>query len=95
MVNARRVGAYLIQQLKRLNRKHRSIQEVRGIGLMVAIEIKTPKKRDKIVQEAFKKGLLLLGCGKSAIRFSPPLCVTKKEVDTAMTLLDKALKKGR
>jgi 4-aminobutyrate aminotransferase len=45
-------------------------------------------RRDAIVQLAFQKGLLLLGCGRNALRFSPPLIVTKAEVDAAMDILD-------
>ena len=99
LVNTRRVGSYLAQQLKKLQKKHSYVSEVRGMGLMLAMEIARsgrsmkpdPKKRDQIIMKAFKQGLLLLGCGESAIRFIPPLCVTKKEVDTAIGILDKAL----
>jgi 4-aminobutyrate aminotransferase len=50
-----------------------------------------PALRDEIVQTAFRQGLLLLGCGESAIRFCPPLCVTAEQVDTALRLLGKVL----
>jgi 4-aminobutyrate aminotransferase len=50
-----------------------------------------PKRRDDIVQRAFRRGLLLLGCGESAIRFCPPLCVTAEQIDTALRLLDEAI----
>ena len=46
-----------------------------------------PVLRDNIVQEAFRRGLLLLGCGESAIRFCPPLCVTAAQVDTVLSIL--------
>jgi 4-aminobutyrate aminotransferase len=47
--------------------------------------------RDAIVQEAFRRGLLLLGCGEAALRFCPPLCITAEQVDTALRILDGVL----
>jgi 4-aminobutyrate aminotransferase len=47
-----------------------------------------PELRDEVVQAAFRRGLLLLGCGEAAVRFCPPLCVTAAQVDTALGLLD-------
>jgi 4-aminobutyrate aminotransferase len=48
-------------------------------------------RRDELVQAAFRRGLLLLGCGEAAIRFCPPLCITAEQVDTALDLLDGVL----
>ncbi len=50
-----------------------------------------PKGRDEIVQTAFRRGLLLLGCGENGIRFCPPLCVSEKQVETCLRLLDEIL----
>ena len=47
--------------------------------------------RNAAVQRAFQRGLLLLGCGESAIRFCPPLCVTAEQVDTCLRVLADAL----
>ncbi len=98
--NAATVGAYLKDQLLALHKKFPLIGDVRGLGLMVAIEIvkdrntkePAPAIRDKLVDESFKRGLLLLGCGDTAIRFSPALVVSKKEVDTAMKILEESLR---
>jgi 4-aminobutyrate aminotransferase len=49
------------------------------------------KLRDRIVENAFRRGLLLLGCGKSTVRISPPLCVTRDEIDEAMEIFDEAI----
>jgi 4-aminobutyrate aminotransferase len=49
-----------------------------------------PARRDALIQTAFKKGLLLLGCGEAAIRFCPPLCVTAAQVESALELLASA-----
>ena len=76
---------------------------MRGLGLMMAVDlvkdrgagIQDPALRDEVVQDAFRKGLLLLGCGESAIRFCPPLCVTAAQVDTALRLLAEVLAERR
>lgn len=95
------VGSYLKGCLSELSREFPLIGDVRGLGLMVGIELvkdrelKTPapKERDKIVELAFEKGLLLLGCGESGIRFCPPLVVSKKEVDIAVKILKDCFRK--
>lgn len=68
------------------------LAEARGVGLMQAIDVlgsggPDPDRRNKLVQAAFEKGLLLLGCGKAAIRFCPSLCVTADEVDECLKIL--------
>ena len=50
-----------------------------------------PAGRDEIVQAAFRRGLLLLGCGEYSLRFCPPLCVTAAQVDTGLQLLNDVL----
>jgi len=97
--NAVQTGGYLLERLHDLQQKFAIIGDVRGKGLMVGIELikapgKTPavKERDAIVQKCFTKGLLLLGCGESGIRFSPPLVITKRQVDTACRILEEALR---
>lgn len=93
--NTTEVGAYLKGSLSELSREFPVIGDVRGLGLMIGMELvkdrelKTPapKERDKIVELAFQRGLLLLGCGESGIRFCPPLVITKKEADIAVKIL--------
>lgn len=97
--NAAEMGAYAFQQLKKLQVKYPCIGEVRGIGLMIGLEFVDPSKgntadpelRDRIVDEAFQKRLLLLGCGESVIRIAPPLCITPAEVDEGIVILDTVL----
>lgn len=94
--NAEETGAYLKDRLTELYKKYLMIGDVRGIGLMVGIEIvkdreaqePAPDIRNQIVDLAFERGLLLLGCGESGIRFSPALVVTQEEVDAAMEILE-------
>jgi 4-aminobutyrate aminotransferase len=95
MANAAARGEQLRQRLLRLKEQHAEIGDVRGVGLLMAMEMVSsrdpytlaPKLRDEIVQAAFHKGLLLLGCGESAVRFCPPLCITAEQVDRAIDIL--------
>jgi len=94
--NSAVVGKYLLQRLEGLALKYPLIGDVRGMGLMAAVELVrdretkelASKERNDIVDLAFQKGLLLLACGESSIRFSPALVVTKKEVDSAIEILE-------
>lgn len=74
------------------------IKEVRGLGLMLAVEIQhdgwpDPDTRDAIIDRAFRRGLLLLPCGASTIRFCPPLCLTASQVEIGLDLFATALKR--
>jgi len=97
--NAEVVGAYLIDGIRALMDKHPLIGDVRGRGLMVGIELVRDRKtkeratseRDALVQACFRRGLLVLGAGRNAIRLSPPLVLTKQQADTALRILDESL----
>jgi 4-aminobutyrate aminotransferase len=99
MQNATEVGNYTMDCLRQIMARHDCIGEVRGIGLMIGVEFvkdretKEPAEmlRDRIVDHAFDRGLLLLGCGKSTIRITPPLNVTRAEVDEALEILEEAI----
>lgn len=97
--NAAVMGEYMKEQLKNLQKKYSCIGDIRGLGLMVGIEFvepdgKKPAKelRDNLIQAAFERGLLLLGAGPSSIRLAPPLIVGKKEIDTALNIIEDCLK---
>jgi 4-aminobutyrate aminotransferase len=92
--NAVSLGDYFLGQLRGLQGKYPSILEVRGIGLMDAAEIDSRERRDQIIRNAFKRGLLLLGCGYKVIRFLPPLDVRQREIDMALEILENALKES-
>jgi 4-aminobutyrate aminotransferase len=103
LANAAARGRQLKDGLLRLRQRHPEVGDVRGLGLMVAMDIVhpgdpaagNPVGRDAVVQEAFRRGLLLLGCGEYAVRFCPPLCVTAAQVDTALEILDGILTAAR
>ena len=91
MANATARGEQLKKGLVQLSRRFPQLGDVRGLGLMVAVDVVKDgnpalldcELRNALVQAAFHQGLLLLGCGEAAIRFCPPLCVTAAQVDTA------------
>jgi len=97
--NAADVGAHLMAGLKALADKHPLIGDVRGRGLMIGIELvrdratkeRATDERDAIVSAAFARGLLLLGAGKNAIRFSPALVLSRAQADTAIAIFDQAM----
>jgi 4-aminobutyrate aminotransferase len=90
--NAAERGEQLRQGLLKLQAQCPQVGEVRGLGLMMAMDLvkdgePDPASRDAMVQTAFQEGLLLLGCGDSAIRFCPPLCISAEQVETALHIL--------
>jgi len=99
MANAATVGAHLMTGLKALMDKHPLIGDVRGRGLMIGVELVRDRKtkeratteRDAVIEAAFRRGLLLLGAGKNAVRFSPPLVLTTAQADTAIGIFSDAL----
>jgi 4-aminobutyrate aminotransferase len=97
--NAAKIGAYLKEKLGALKSRHAAIGDVRGLGLMIGVDFerrdgsRAPDGgfRDQVMQRCFEKGLLLLSCGESTLRFCPPLIVAKGEVDTAVEIFDSVL----
>jgi 4-aminobutyrate aminotransferase len=89
--NAADVGVYLKAGLEKLQRKHDCIVDVRGMGLMLGVEFETPELRDRIESACFERGLIILGAGTSTIRWSPPLILTKENVDVALEIFDQAI----
>jgi 4-aminobutyrate aminotransferase len=99
MANAASIGDYFMAKLRELQARHPVIGEVRGRGLMIGMELVTDRASkvaakelcDQVVERAYYNGLLLLACGKSTLRFMPPLSVTRAEVDEALAILEQTL----
>jgi 4-aminobutyrate aminotransferase len=99
MQNAADVGAYLKQGLTDLMGRHKIIGDVRGLGLMIGVELVKDRKskeravdeRNAVVQEMFQRGMLILGAGKNAVRFAPPLVLTREQADTTVRLFSESL----
>jgi 4-aminobutyrate aminotransferase len=102
MQNARIQGERLIQGLQALQKSHECMGDVRGIGLMVAVELVFDREtrasarhwRDAVIGKAFQKGLLLLGCGENSIRFCPALTVTAEQIDECLSIFEEAVREG-
>ena len=97
--NCKKQGAYFIEKLHGLQEKYSCIGDVRGLGLMDAIEIvkedgtPDPEKTAKIKELALEKDLLLLTCGSdhNVVRFIAPINVTAKEIDKCVEIIDSIL----
>ena len=91
MENAARVGGVLKAGLHEITEGHEDVTDVRGIGLMLAIELRTPELAARLVQSAFERGLLLLTAGTRAVRICPPLVLNADEAATALEIIASAL----
>jgi 4-aminobutyrate aminotransferase len=95
--NASEIGHHLKGRLTKLRSSHKRINDVRGLGLMIGVEFaqangkRAADFRDQVMIKSFEKGLLLLGCGQSTIRFCPPLIVKREDVDTAVGIFGAVL----
>jgi 4-aminobutyrate aminotransferase len=98
--NAAATGSALLEMLRRRLGSHPRVGDVRGLGLMIGVEIvedratrePAPDRREKILEEAFRRGLLLLGCGKSTIRLAPPLVVDREDAELAAGILEESIR---
>jgi len=97
--NSTEVGNYMLGRMKDWTKKHKLVGDVRGRGLMIGVEIVKDQQtkeygateRDRIVELAFDRGILFLGCGPSTIRIAPPLVVSKDEAEAAIDVLDECI----
>jgi 4-aminobutyrate aminotransferase len=99
MQNASTVGDHVLQALQAMQKRHPTIGDVRGIGLMIGIEFVTDvstkepahELMETVVHNAFERGLLLLGCGRSVIRFAPPLNIPLSLANEALVIFEDAV----
>ena len=97
--NAARTGAYLRDRMRSWPRRFPIVGDVRGLGLMIGIELvrdpktreRAPELRDRVVQQAFRRGLLILGAGDNTLRLCPPLIITRDQCDFALDTLEACL----
>jgi 4-aminobutyrate aminotransferase len=96
MANAAKIGGQILDRLRTWPKKHKIVGDVRGRGLMIGIEIVKDQQsrepagawRDRIVELAFARGLLILGCGESSIRLAPPLIVNEQQTEVALEIFE-------
>jgi 4-aminobutyrate aminotransferase len=99
MANAKKVGDFLLKHMAEWPSKHKLVGDVRGKGLMIGVELVLDKKtkerahdlRDKVVDMAFEKGVLLLGAGENTVRIAPPLLVDEEQAEFAAGVLEKCI----
>jgi acetylornithine/N-succinyldiaminopimelate aminotransferase len=89
-----KVGNYLMEQLHKLQKKHRSIVEIRGLGLMVGLELESADLAKAVFQQMLKSGTIVNRTDETVIRLLPPFIIKKQHVDTAIRQLDQALAKN-
>jgi 4-aminobutyrate aminotransferase len=100
--HAARMGAYLMDRLREWPRRFPVVGDVRGLGLMIGIELvrdqntrqKAPELRDEVLRRAFERGLLVLGAGENTIRLSPPLVVSRDQCDFALETLEECIRQA-
>ena len=98
--NAEVVGKHIMERIADWPQTLDLVGDVRGRGLMIGVEIVTDKKartpggaeRDRIVELAFERGVLFLGCGPNTIRLAPPLIVSQEQADIALDVLEECIK---
>jgi L-lysine 6-transaminase len=89
---AARVGKHLVTGLQRLGENHpQFLSNPRGLGLFCAVDVTDKPTRAKLIAACFERGLMLIGCGESSIRFRPALVVTEADIDAALGILTEAL----
>ena len=99
IANAAAVGAHLMDGLQDLQKKHQMIGDIRGMGLMIGIELvkdrltkqRATDARNAVVQAMFRRGILVLGAGRNAVRLAPPLVLSKDQADSVLAMLDESL----
>ncbi len=99
IANAAKIGDLMFDRLRDWPEKHPIVGEVRGRGLMIGIEIVKDQAsrevagawRDRIVELAFERGLLILGCGETSIRLAPPLIVNEHEAAISLDILEECI----
>jgi 4-aminobutyrate aminotransferase len=97
--NAAAVGEHLFAGLRDLQDKYDVVGDVRGIGLMIGIELvrdrqtkeRAVEERNALVQAMFRRGVLVLGAGRNAVRLAPPLVLSREQADVLLRILDEAL----
>jgi 4-aminobutyrate aminotransferase len=99
MENAGMVGRHIMDRISNWPARHPIVGDVRGLGLMIGVEIVTDSEtkkmagpeRDRIVDLAFERGLLFLGAGPNTLRICPPLVVTPEQADVALDVLEECI----
>jgi acetylornithine/LysW-gamma-L-lysine aminotransferase len=87
---AARLGGYFKAKLEELQAKYKIVKEVRGLGLMLGMELRYDVRN--VILKAMEKGVLVLDAGRNVLRFLPPLVIEKEQIDKTLSVLDVVLK---
>ncbi len=91
--NARVQGEFMLQELGAMGAEFPAlVSNVRGRGLMCAIDLDSAQNRDLLRQKAYEEGLIIIGCGDRSIRFRPPLTINGGELEEGFIIMRKALR---
>ncbi len=93
--HVKKLGKYFLGQLEKLAKKHTSIREARGLGLMLAIDLDSAPVAKAVVQQLLREGILINRTHETVLRFLPPFIIEKKHVDQVIHALDVALGANR
>jgi 4-aminobutyrate aminotransferase len=99
IANSARVGAWIMDRTRDWPKRFRNVGEVRGLGLMIGIELvrdqatkeRAPELRDRVEMMAFERGVLVLGAGPNSLRLCPPLVITRDQAEFAIDTLESCL----
>ena len=102
MANARKIGDYVFGKINDWPQRFKIVGDVRGKGLMIGVEFvrdqKTKEKaadlRDRVIDNAFHRGLLTLGSGENSIRLSPPLIIDEEQADCAIRIMEESIREA-
>ncbi|HEV2349390.1 MAG TPA: acetyl ornithine aminotransferase family protein [Terriglobia bacterium] len=100
--NSARMGEYILKRISNWPAEYSIVGHVRGRGLMIGIELVKNKEtrephaeaRARVLQSAFEKGLMLIGCGESTVRIVPPLICEQEHADVALDILEKCIQQA-
>lgn len=100
--NAEKVGSHILKRLREMEEKYEIIGEVRGLGLMIGVELVKDKKSKKpatealawMLKESFKRGILVIGAGTSVLRIAPPLVIDVETADKGLNVLEELFKEA-
>ncbi len=92
--HVRALGEYFHAALEALDKKHKSIQDVRGAGLMQAVELDSSELAKAVARELLQEGIIINRTHETVLRFLPPYVIQKKHVDQVIKALDAALCKN-
>ncbi|HEY6308439.1 MAG TPA: aspartate aminotransferase family protein [Candidatus Angelobacter sp.] len=89
--HVQKTGAYLLEGLHELQHKHQAIRKIRGLGLMIGMELESADAAKAVFKQMLERGVIVNRTDETVIRFLPPFIIQKKHIDQAIRELDRAL----